>query len=397
MGYISYKLRDYLFLVIVLLVSCGWIVVTRMGNDVILFFVGIYLVVFLVTSRDARFSVSNFYVILFIFVVLASFFQDFVFDEKEIAIFIKMVIAVFCCFYFKARRIDVLRIYVELMYWVCIFSLVLIFLIYIAPFLLVSIDSEYSTLLGLSYVRDSDLSRFGMYRNQAFFWEAGVFGVMIGLAYFLNELLYHDQKARYVFLLAVFSTRSMGVLLIFVPGALYFYFKQKNKIFGYGLLVLGWSGVLIFTFFPSLIDELTIIFFERSINDDASIIVRLNDLLLGLKAAQDGLLFGRPSGDFDVYNDLLLEMHGYIKGEDSGITNSIVSLVYKFGAPVAIIYSVALGFFSKSVSNEHWLFLFFVLIGFLMIEPLALSVFWLLLLNWRATKEMYQGKGGARV
>lgn len=394
MDYKSYKILDYLFLVVILLVSCGWIVVSRTGNDVILFIVGVYLVGYFFVSRESVLQISRSYSVLFFAVVFASFFQDFVFDEKEIAVIVKMIIAVLCCIYFKARRIDVLRIYVELMYWVCIFSLVFIFIIYVAPFLLVSVDSDYLTLFGLSFVRDSDLARFGMYRNQAFFWEAGVFGVMTGLAYFLNELIYRGAKARYVFLIAIFSTRSMGGLLIFVPAALYLYAYKKSKFFGYGGLLLGWGGVVVFALFPSLIDGLTTAIFERSINDDASIIVRVNDLLLGLKAAQDGLFLGRPSGDFDIYNDLLLELHGYIKGEDSGITNSIVNLVYKFGAPVAILYSVALGSFSKVVSDDHWLFFFLVMIGFLMIEPLALSVFWLLLLNWRLPKLAQNRKVG---
>lgn len=379
----TYRPKEYFLLVAILLLSGGWIVVVRMGNDILLALVAVYVIYKLVSLGRLPVSISPSYVVLFVMTVFASFFQDGYFDEKEVAIVIKMLLAFACCIYFWASRIDFLRLYVELMYYVCLFSLFLLIFIYAAPFLLVSVDGEYLTLFGVSFVRVSDQIRFGWFRNQSFFWEAGVFGVMISLAYVLNELTLNERRIRRVLFVGALSTRSMGALAILVPTAFYFYLAGRSRILGYTLLAIAIAVVSVFVFYPGAIESAALLLFGRSFSDDASLVVRVNDLFLGFKAAEDGLVFGRPSGDFDAYNDLLLEEHGYSKGDEGGITNSLVTLVYKFGVPVAISYCYCLYSFSKSVSARAFVLLFLVLVGLLMIEPLAFSVFWFMVLIWR--------------
>ncbi|SKD05574.1 hypothetical protein SAMN05445504_9535 [Burkholderia sp. CF099] len=371
-----------LLLTAILLASGGWIVVVRVGNAPLIAAISIILLCgFLGSTRFPR-SISGMFVLLLGIVFISSYAQDLSVDDKEFFVILKGLIAMIACIHFKRSRLDFRELFVDVMYYTALISLVLYPLAYVAPGIARHIDGEYSTVLGLLYVRATDLERFAHYRNQGFFWEAGVYGVMLTLAYIYNALMFR-RRHGIVFLLAAITTQSMGALSILLPLAGYLYIYSRQPKVAQLLATIVVVFVVAAISLPSFIGDAFTVLFGRNVNDDASILVRINDLTLGLRAASDSLWLGRPSGDMDAYNALALDEFGYVKIEDSGISNSLTWLVYKYGIPVALIYCAVLWQRVRRDFGSVAPIVFGAWCGLLMIEPLGVSIFMFMLLAYR--------------
>ena len=371
-----------LLLTAILLASGGWIVVVRVGNAPLIAAISVILLCgFLGSTRFPR-SISGMFVLLIALVFIASYAQDLSVDDKEFFVILKGLIAMIACIHFKRSRLDFRELFVDVMYYTALVSLVLYPLAYVAPGIARHIDGEYSTVFGLLYVRSTDLERFAHYRNQGFFWEAGVYGVMLTLAYIYNALMFRRRRGV-VFLLAAMTTQSMGALSILLPLAVYLYIYSRQpklaKLLATIVVVILVAAISL----PGFIGDAFALLFGRNVNSDASILVRINDLTLGLRAASDSLWLGRPSGDMDAYNALALDEFGYVKIEDSGISNSLTWLVYKFGVPVTLIYCAALWKATRRDFGSLAPIAFLAIVGLLMVEPLGVSIFTLMLLAYR--------------
>ena len=376
------RMRYSLLLLAILLASGGWIVVVRMGNGPLIAAITLILFWgFLASPRIPR-AVGLMFALLIGLIFIVSFVQDWTIDDKELFVILKALIALFACIHFKRSGLDFRELFVDVMYYTAIVSLVLYPLAYVAPGIARLIDGEYSTVFGLLYVRSSDLERFHHYRNQGFFWEAGVYGVMLTLAYTYNVLKFRRRPSA-VFLLAAITTQSMGALSILFPfaGFCYIYARQPKvaKLLAGTVVVLVVMGVSA----PGILGDAFSVLFGRNVQNDASILVRINDLTLGLRAASDSLLLGRPSGDMDAYNALALDEFGYVKVEDSGISNSMTALVYKYGVPVALMYCLVLWLRVRKDFGSLAPLVFLVFSGLMMIEPLGVSIFVFMLLGYR--------------
>lgn len=376
------EMRASLLLTAILLVSGGWIVVVRIGNSAMIAAIVVVLFCsFLVSVRFPR-AIRGSYGILVIAIFVASYAQDFQIDDKELFVILKALIAGVSCIYFKRTRRDFRELFVDVMYYMAIISLVLYPLAYVAPGIARHIDDEYSTVFGLLYVRATDLQRFNHYRNQGIFWEAGVYGVMLTMAFAYNCLKY-KKRPNWVFLLAALSTQSMGALSVLMPFATYCYLHQRQpRLANLAAVMLGAVVALVLAA-PGAIDDAFSTLFGRSLQGDSSITVRINDMTLGARAAADSLLLGRPSGDMDAYNALALDEYGYIKENDAGISNSITGMIYKYGVPVTVIYCWVLWLRVRRDFGSMAPLVFAVFAGLLMIEPLGLSIFIFMLLAYR--------------
>ncbi|MCO4876925.1 O-antigen ligase family protein [Paraburkholderia caribensis] len=371
-----------LLLTAILLASGGWIVVVRVGNAPLIAAISIILLCgFLGSTRFPR-SISGMFVILLGIVFISSYAQDLSVDDKEFFVILKGLIAMIACIHFKRSRLDFRELFVDVMYYTALISLVLYPIAYVAPGIARHIDGEYSTVFGLLYVRATDIERFAHYRNQGFFWEAGVYGVMLTLAYIYNVLMFRRRRGI-VFLLAAITTQSMGALSILLPLACYLYIYSRQPKVAKLLATLVVVFVVAAISLPSFIGDAFTVLFGRNVNDDASILVRINDLTLGLRAASDSLWLGRPSGDMDAYNALALDEFGYVKIEDSGISNSLTWLVYKYGIPVGLIYCAVLWRRVRRDFGSVAPIVFAAWCGLLMIEPLGVSIFMFMLLAYR--------------
>jgi hypothetical protein len=376
------RMRQGLLLLAILLASGGWIVVVRVGNGPLIAAITLILFCgFLGSARIPR-GVSFMFALLIGLIFVVSFVQDFTIDDKELFVILKALIALLACIHFKRSGLDFRELFVDVMYYTAIVSLVLYPLAYVAPGIARLIDGEYSTVFGLLYVRSSDLERFHHYRNQGYFWEAGVYGVMLTIAYTYNVLKFRKRPSA-VFLLAALTTQSMGALSILLPfaGFCYVYARQPKvaKLLAGTVVVLVVMGASA----PSILGDAFTVLFGRNLQDDSSILVRVNDLTLGLRAASDSLMLGRPSGDMDAYNALALDEFGYVKVDDSGISNSMTWLVYKYGVPVALLYCAVLWMRVRKDFGGLAPLVFLVFSGLLMIEPLGASIFVFMLLGYR--------------
>jgi len=375
-------IRASLLLTAILLVSGGWIVVVRVGNSTVIAAIVVVLFCsFLVSARFPR-AIRGSYGVLLIALFVASYAQDFQIDDKEFFVLLKALIAGVACIYFKRTRYDFRELFVDVLYYMAIVSLVLYPLAYVAPGIARHIDDEYSTVFGLLYVRATDLQRFSHYRNQGIFWEAGVYGVMLTIAFAYNCLKYR-KRPNWVFLLAALSTQSMGALSILMPFAGYCYLHQRQPRLAKLAAIMVGAVVALVLAAPGAIDDAFSTLFGRSLQGDSSITVRINDLTLGARAATDSLLLGRPSGDLDAYNALALDEYGYIKENDAGISNSITGMIYKYGVPVTVIYCWLLWLRVRRDFGSMAPLVFAVFAGLLMLEPLGLSIFMFMLLAYR--------------
>lgn len=376
------RMRYSLLLLAILLASGGWIVVVRMGTGPLIAAITLILFCGFVTSPRIPRAVGLMFVLLIGLIFVVSFVQDFTIDDKELFVILKALIALVACIHFKRSGLDFRELFVDVMYYTAIVSLVLYPLAYVAPGIARFIDGEYSTVFGLLYVRSSDLERFHHYRNQGFFWEAGVYGVMLTLAYTYNVLKLRRRPSA-VFLLAAVTTQSMGALSILFPfaGFCYIYARQPKV----AKLLVGTVVVLVVigASAPGILGDAFSALFGRNVQSDASILVRINDLTLGLRAASDSLLLGRPSGDMNAYNALALDEFGYVKVDDSGISDSLTWLVYKYGVPVAFMYCAVLWIRVKKDFGSLAPLVFLVFSGLMMIEPLGVSIFIFMLLGYK--------------
>lgn len=380
------KCWNALLLVIVLLVSGGWVVVERMGNGPLIGALCLVLLCGFLGSARIPKSVNGLFVLTVMVLFAVSYLQDMTIDDKELFVILKACIAMAACVHFSRLGIDFRELFVDVMYYTSIVSLILYPLAWAAPGLAIHIDGEYGTLFGLLYVRASDIQRFGHYRNQGFFWEAGVYGVMLSLAYIYNALIYRRRRG-WVLLLTALTTASMGALAILVPTAGFLYVYARQPRIATALAVAALLAGIGVVSVPGLADSALSVLTGRNLKNDSSITVRLNDLTLGLRASSDSLMLGRPSDDLDAYNALALSEYGYVKINDSGISNSITSLVYKYGVPLTLMYLLTLASRMRRDFGKLALVVFPAVCGLLMVEPLGVSIFVFMLLAYRPPRK----------
>lgn len=252
------------------------------------------------------------------------------------------------------------------------------------------------TLYWAGYYRGSDLARFGFYRNGSIFWEPGVFGVMCTFTYLVHALYIGNIGRKwFLYFMCVVSSWSMGSIVIFVPLTIYIQmldFWSASSLHRYryaagsmavaaGVLVLGalyayaggWVG-----FFEIL--------FHRDIGTDSSIGTRMMGLRFGSIAAMQTPWIGHGA-DMSSYAAVagLAPNRATVGG---GLTSSVVSLFYEYGIVVTTLYLVLLWRACGRLFANHATLCFFALVGCLMVEPLAASVLFLLVLLWPPCKRV---------
>jgi len=368
----------WLIIILVLFASGGWIVPLGFHQEYVYLGLLYLLTLFLILRHRGFFDRNKWLFIMAGLVVITSFFNDYRISGKEITLVLKIIAVYFVLVYTHRFNIDWKRMFVDFMYWLSWISLAVYAIVLIFPDLLIRVYADYSTFLGLSYFRDTDMMRFGLYRNQAFFWEAGVFGVFLIMAYIFNY--YHYRRySPWIFYLAVASTFSVGacgILAALVIGQkLVKSFNLKKS------LAFASAGIIMFILIYSYPVEavgLVNAVFHRDILNDGSTMVRFYDLKMGLAAAWEKPFFGHGFDDYSLYQEMLETQLGYVRM--GGISNSLVDMLYKYGLFVTGLYIYLVLRFVRRNFNRDATVLFLALIMLLMFEPLAFSLFFMLLL-----------------
>lgn len=248
-------------------------------------------------------------------------------------------------------------------------------------------DLSYKTLFGMYFYKTCDLYKFGFIRNHGIYWEPGVNGSFTIIFYILKRFYLQEKSGYYLYGINIFSTFSVGAILImiFLVITPWILFRRKQyisykKYVLIGSIALVLLGVTFVTAEQSLLEILSAIF-GRDFQYDSSIRIRYYDFLYGIKAVwDDGFIWGLGSS-FENYNYHLTIGAGLNKlAYGGGISNAIVSILYRYGLIFFSFYIYLIWNFSCKVSKSHQALIFITIILTLMHEPLDMSLLILLLL-----------------
>ena len=248
-------------------------------------------------------------------------------------------------------------------------------------------DLTISQLFGVAFYRNAELGRF-LFRNQGLFWEPGVFSFFICLIYVICNSYLHEKKYNLLFIVAELTTQSMGglVLFAFMVTAIWS-LETTNQKLGkrYLAVLLAFMGVAVIIAYSPAALQITLEawgkIFGRDLYNDSSAFSRFNDGYYGLVASLDRLFLGQ-GWDYENFGRVLnVEAHGGKGMEWGGISNGIVSVLYRNGLFYALLYYWMLWRLSYRLADKRGVaFIFIGLAALLMHEPLDHSLLILLLL-----------------
>lgn len=250
--------------------------------------------------------------------------------------------------------------------------------------LTLNVTDDTRSIAGIAFYRIADLNKFGFIRNQGIFWEPGVLGVVIILAYIVKTMFLSSKKNLWLYYTGVLSTFSFGAIIIF---SLLFFstsimdLKRRNPTAFFIILLPVVSLVFLSGLYP--VESLTIVgkLLGRDFTTDTSASTRFIDLYYGVRSGLNAMWFGNGADFSNFYSLTLEELNKSKKSYEGGLTNSIVALFYCYGIFFFAFYLTRLWMFSMSFTKEKRLFVFVALIGVLMLEPLSFSLLFLFVVN----------------
>ena len=280
------------------------------------------------------------------------------------------------------------------------FSLVTALLMNLLPALLVDVGQrfvithdQYQTFLGLAYARTDDFTKYKFYRNQSIFWEPGVYATMITVIYMVKVFYLKEKKRLYWYYIGIFSTVSMGGILIFVMLNIFRWMSgTKETGRGSSILVKLLIALPIFTIFDLIYyystDVLTLfgLVFHRKLSSDSSINTRYQDLYYGFLASKDEILTGHGQDYSAYYKVTFSALNTSKEAYGGGITNSIITILYCYGVFYLLVYIILMFKSAMQLSHRNALLIFFTLIALLMLEPLNFSLFMVYIFTFREEK-----------
>jgi hypothetical protein len=392
---------------LLLFISGGAIILLGVASYFYIIFMGILVVCFILSTKTIRVSwptIRNilFLALLFIILEICRFESLFFGDNVNILLkfFILIIFSIYVnTFYASTESFFENVVYVfELMMKV---SLVTIVCVNVAPGLLVNVgakfdvtNDQFQTFFGLAFTRSADITKYHFYRNQSIFWEPGVYCVMINTVYMIKMLYLKQSRGWYWYVATIFSSFSMGGILIFGilnAGRLMLSGSKENvrqKLPALALLV-GIPLLVAVDFVYAYSSDIEIIvgaIFHRDLTNDSSVNTRYQDFYYGFLAAQDQLALGHGQDFTDYYKVTLSAANTSKESYNGGITNSIISILYCYGVFYLVAYVIFMFKSAIQFSLRYALLIFFITVALLMLEPLQFSLFIIYLFTFKERK-----------
>ena len=324
---------------LLILRSGSWI--ANLGADwlqiaVVIITIGINISVFPwrnVNNNVLRAVIFAVFVILFIVIIRPGSMQI-----SDVNFVLNMSLAAMTGLIFNFQRDLPFLMFVRLMYFLCISSLLVYPLVFLMPELIVSVpdlfqkyfegtyreNRKFYTLFGVSFFASAKGTE-GIWRNQSIFWEPGMLGVFCSLAIVISDIYRRNVKERLVFMLTIITTFAPGAyVLLLVYLSIKFTVGVRvniNKL----LIVLSAYSVIFFYFITSAFFLLKLIF-NREFGVDSSILIRSTDLWLPYFVALESPFVGHAT-TIEYSN----AMNVAIERSMEGITNSLGAFVYRYG------------------------------------------------------------------
>jgi hypothetical protein len=296
-------------------------------------------------------KIDRFFIVIIILLILLSFCQFLTSGSFELVQNISLILR-FSIPYFtiKLLKKDFFQIYIKLLYFFCIISLLFFLPTYI-PFLQKIIYGLIQKLSVEQYDwRGSIIIYTSHYelRNDGPFWEAGAFSIFLNLALSFNILNEKKiiSKKNVVFIIGIITTFSTaGFIALFFIISFYFLINRtfyKNIIYLPLIILLFWFSFNNFDFLGEKINTQ----FDKQLNADNPYLNlgRFQSALLDIQDIQSYPIFGRGRGEFRFEKDEYFEDYGPAR-RSNGLTDFIV----KMGIPFAIFYFVSMFLSFKSI------------------------------------------------
>lgn len=236
------------------------------------------------------------------------------------------------------------------------------------------------TTLGFifNYFSTINILGFEIIRNQSIFWEPGVLQIPMNiLVYYL--LLEKNKKIVSALLpisviFTTFSTTGFIILIYTLVRAYWTTLSFRNN----GVV----KTAIRFVFFTLLLC-LMIPIIKSKFNDDehnTSSLARQYDMLMSALIIKENPIVGIGINEENYFNEIKnksVNIDDFLGSDEHGNTNTVVSVIIKFGIPLAIIFFYFL--FNQNIFKNKWDF-FILMILSLMSEPLLVVYFVILLL-----------------
>lgn len=234
------------------------------------------------------------------------------------------------------------------------------------------------------YMAKVTVGGIDFFRNQSFFWEPGVLGLLLNLYLFIL-LMVKGQLKNFKFILVIcfviittFSTTSLGLMMV-----QFFIYFFRNKISLEKVFVMILAIIILLPIFISNLNEKT------SGSGEGSFVIRYYDSLIALDVIRNHPVIGLGLSS-SKYNNEQTKYPRFFQSdleEGKPSTNSILSMFVAFGVPLGLLILYAL-YKQKIIPNSRKLIFCFFLI-FLASEPLLLSAFFMMFMSSVFYKESY--------
>ncbi|HWB27874.1 MAG TPA: hypothetical protein VG738_20520 [Chitinophagaceae bacterium] len=260
------------------------------------------------------------------------------------------------------------------------------------------IGDQYLTFFGVAYGRAFDYAKYRFYRNQSFFWEPGVFGVLMICCYIFKTIYLQNKEKKWIYYIGVFSTLSMGAIIIFLA------FNGFKKVLSGSSrelrarlpiisILVGLPLLLLIdlaNFYSSDMETAVSLLFHRNVSNDKSLNTRSADLYYGYLAAKDEIVAGHGEDYKDFYRITLNKLNTTKAWYNGGITNGVIDLLYCYGIIYTILFLIMLYKASRGFATlgRYTLLVFFTFMGLLMVEPLQYSLLFMLIITYRQGKKI---------
>lgn len=256
----------------------------------------------------------------------------------------------------------------KIMYFLCVYSLIVMAIFYVAPNILRTLPVITNTL-GVSYFNALFcLGQFetilGIWRNFGIFREPGVYAIFVNLA-LLNEIFNTKLNIKHIliFLITLVTTFSTAGYIAFAVILVFYvlYKKDRHKFLYMTLAIVLMASLAIFTDFS---DNVLTMFskFKKGSNAYGSFYARLMSVWANIEICLGHPIFG--IGRYHLY-DTNLGVLGNYSATDN--TNTLLINFASFGLIYGLMHFVGLFSFSRNICKKDiWKSCFIVLILILM-------------------------------
>ena len=357
------RFQDYFVLIMVIVSTGTFFSITFSPFVNLLLVLSVFSGVVLRLSKDKPATVSalggSIVLTLLVFMTFANLFLYFRLgsDEKYSVSFVLFAFKLVLIF-FVVDKDKFWPVYCNVVIFISLFSLFLYFLIIFLGFNFLpewqvgKVKTSY-----LITVYGNDFVQANLKRNSSIFYEPGVYGAFLTLA-FLFEIGKDKVLKKRLVVLAVSALTTMSPVTISLFFVIILYAVLKNS-----------RKIIIWLFFGVPIVFYVIYYLVSFKLESYSFYLRMEDIFLGLE-----IFYENPVLGVGLFNESSVIDYYYSReGVERGLSNGIVTLLYQGGIIFSVLYLIPMAFSLSGNKLFSFISAFSVIFLILMSQPLQFS------------------------